>query len=216
MLCLRGDDIAAMDDRYRVFFVNALSGLKPAHLIGTVNIAGQTNLALFNSVVHIGAQPPLLGMISRPNSVPRHTLENIHATGYFSINHVHADFFEQAHQTTARYEESEFAAVGLTALQGDIPSPYVAESAISIGLRHRETIDLSVNGTHLVIGQVVEVRLPEDCLGADGAIDLGKAGSISVSGLDHYYRAVSLARMHYAKPDRAPKRMSTEPSDIDA
>ncbi|MEM0955069.1 MAG: flavin reductase family protein [Pseudomonadota bacterium] len=210
MLSVSGEEIAAMDDRYRVFFVNALSGLKPAHLIGTTNAEGQTNLALFNSVVHIGANPPLLGMISRPHSVPRHTLENIHATGYFSINHVRADFFEAAHQTTARYDESEFDAVGLTASDGEIPAPYVAESGICIGLKHRETVDLSINGTHLVIGEVVEVRLPEDCLGEDGAIDLGKAGSIAVAGLDHYYAATPLGRMAYAKPHRPPRRIESD------
>ncbi len=82
-MIVSGDDIAAMDDRYRVFFVNALSGFKAAHLVGTTSATeeGQDNLALFSSVVHIGANPPLLGMISRPHTVPRHTLENIQATG---------------------------------------------------------------------------------------------------------------------------------------
>ncbi|MEE4659089.1 MAG: flavin reductase family protein [Halieaceae bacterium] len=210
MISISGEDIAAMDDRYRVFFVNALSGLKPAHLIGTTNGEGKHNLALFSSVVHIGAHPPLLGMISRPHSVPRHTLENIHTSGCYSINHVRPDFFEAAHQTAARYEDSEFDAVGLTPAAGSLAAPYVAESLLSIGLEHRETVDLAINGTHLVIGEVVEVRLPEACLGRDGAIDLARAGGVVVGGLDHYYGVTPLARMHYAKPDRPPRRMTQE------
>lgn len=204
---LRGEDIAAMDDRYRVFFVNALSGFKTASLIGTCNETGQFNLALFSSVVHIGANPPLLGMISRPHSVPRHTLENIHATGCYTINHVHPGFFEAAHQTSARYDDSEFEAVGLTPEPGTLPAPYVAESRLQIGLQHRETIDLAVNGTHLVIGEIVEVRLDDAAVGADGAVDLGRLDSVVVSGLDHYYRTESLGRLSYAKPDRPPRHI---------
>jgi flavin reductase (DIM6/NTAB) family NADH-FMN oxidoreductase RutF len=198
-------DIAAMDDRYRVFFVNSLSGLKSANLVGTVSENGIPNLCIFSSVVHIGANPPLLGMVSRPNTVRRDTLENIHATGFFTINHVNATFFEAAHQTSARYEaeESEFERVGLTPVTSDIHSaPYVAESRVQIGLKHRQTIDLELNGCHLVIGEIIEVRIDDQYVAEDGSIDVGKAGSLVVGGLDHYYQTSPLARLSYAKPDR--------------
>ncbi len=208
-MIVSGDDIAAMDDRHRVFFVNALSGFKAAHLVGTTSTTeeGQDNLALFSSVVHIGANPPLLGMISRPHTVPRHTLENIQATGSYTLNHVHPDMFEAAHQCAARYEQSEFEAVGLTPERGAIAAPYVAESRLQIGLEHRDTIDLAINGTHLVIGEIVEVRMADGCVGEDGAIDLGQLDSVVVSGLDHYYRTEPLARLSYAKPDRPLRRI---------
>ena len=196
-----------MDDRFRVFFVNALSGFKAAQLIGTTDGQGGDNLAMFSSLVHIGANPPLLGMISRPHSVPRHTLENIHATGCYTVNHVHPDFFEAAHQTAARYSDSEFDAVGLTPVHGKLPAPYVAESPLKVGLEHRETIDIALNGTHLVIGEIVEVEFDETCLGDDGAIDLGRLDSVVVSGLDHYYRTRPIARLSYAKPDRPLRRI---------
>ena len=93
-----------MEERFRVFFVNALSGFKSANLVGTTSRDGHDNLAMFSSVVHLGANPPLLGMVSRPHSVRRDTLENIRATGYYTINHVHQSFFESAHQAAARYE----------------------------------------------------------------------------------------------------------------
>jgi hypothetical protein len=47
-------DIEKMDRQYRTNLLNALSGYKGAHLVGTVDQEGHTNLALFNSVVHIG------------------------------------------------------------------------------------------------------------------------------------------------------------------
>ena len=207
---ITGADIGAMDDRYRVFFVNSLSGFKSANLVGTVSASGHHNLCIVSSVVHVGSNPPLLAMFSRPNTVRRDTLENIHATGEFTINHVHEDFFESAHQTAARYEaeESEFDKAGLTPEFGDsIRAPYVAGSPLQIGLEHRQTIDLEINGCHMVIGEVREVRVDDDCVAADGSIDLGRAGSLVVSGLDHYHRTEPLARLSYAKPDQPVTRL---------
>lgn len=202
-----------MDDRYRVFFVNALSGFKSANLVGTTDGRGRDNLAMFSSVVHLGANPPLLGMVSRPHSVRRDTLENIRATGYFTVNHVHESFFEAAHQASARYDAdvSEFDAVGLTPRRSKAhPAPYVEESPLQIGLAHRQTIDLDINGTCLVIGEIVEIRLDGDAVGPDGAIDLGRLGSLVVGGLDSYYAAEQLARLSYAKPDRPLQRLARQ------
>ncbi len=194
-----------MDDRYRVFFMNALSGFKPASLVGTRSPDGQDNLAVFNSVVHIGANPPLLGLVSRPNSVRRDTLENIAATGTYTINHVHSGLVAAAHQTSARYDQdtSEFAAVGLTPQHSArVNAHYVAESRLRIGLELRQTIDIELNGTHLVIGEVVEVEVDGSVIAEDGWIDLGALDSVAVAGLDAYYQPSRLARFSYAKPDR--------------
>jgi hypothetical protein len=79
-------DIKAFEKLYRLNLVNAITGYKPANLIGTADGAGATNLAIFSSVVHLGSDPPLLGMVTRPTSVPRHTYENIQASGCYTIN----------------------------------------------------------------------------------------------------------------------------------
>ncbi len=197
-----------MESRYRVFFVNALSGFKAANLVGTRSPDGCDNLAIFNSVVHVGANPPLLGLISRPNTVTRDTLENIAASGEYTINHVHSGIIAEAHQTSARYapEVSEFEAVGLTPRYGErLAAPYVAESRLTIGLEHRETIDITINGTHLVIGEIVEVQVEESAVAEDGWIDLGELDSVATAGLDAYYQPRRLERFSYAKPDRALK-----------
>jgi flavin reductase (DIM6/NTAB) family NADH-FMN oxidoreductase RutF len=162
MLIVSGADIAAMEDRYRALFVNALSGFKAANLVGTRSHSGHENLAIFTSVTHVGANPPLLGLISRPNSVTRNTLANIAETDVYTINHVSTDLIAPAHQTSARYdsEVSEFEAVGLTPRYSSrLTAHYVAESRLCIGLEHRQTIDIPLNGTHLVIGEIVEVEL---------------------------------------------------------
>lgn len=203
-------DIAQMESRYRAAFINALSGFKSASLIGTVDGEGNTNLAVFSSVVHIGSNPALIGFINRPDTVGRHTLENILETQYFTINHIHADIYKQAHQTSARYEKhvSEFDAVGLTPQFTDlIKAPYVQESKIKYGLIFAEKHELKINGTILIIGKVVEVIIPENCLLPQGNIDVEKAETIAISGLDSYHTTTRLARLTYAKPDKLPEEI---------
>lgn len=202
----QSSEITDLDKRYRTNLINSLSGFKSINLIGTVDQEGKTNLAAFSSVVHLGANPALIGFITRPITVTRDTYQNILDTGYYTLNHVTADFFAKAHQSSARYpaDVSEFDAVGLTpAFKKDFPAPFVAESPIQIGLKFREKMEITLNGTLLMIGEVQELYVPEDCLQKDGYLDIEKAGTITVSGLDAYHRTQKMARLSYAKTDRA-------------
>lgn len=200
-------DFQQMERRYRATFFNSISGFKPVHLVGTADAQGCANLAIFNSVVHLGADPPLLGMVVRPHTVERHTLENILQTGAYTLNHVSEAIFRQAHQTSAKYprEVSEFEACGLTPTYLDFcAAPFVRESPLRIGLALVEKIDIRHNGTHFIIGQITGVTVQEDCIAPDGFVDIARAGSIACSGLDAYYRAQRLARLSYAKPGISP------------
>jgi hypothetical protein len=53
--------ISELEKLYRVKLINSLSGFKSANLIGTINKKGITNLALFSSVIHVGANPRFNG-----------------------------------------------------------------------------------------------------------------------------------------------------------
>lgn len=195
--------IDAMERRMRANLINCLAGYKSANLIGTVDSAGHTNLALMSSVFHVGANPPLMGLLLRPHTVPRHSLENIIEQGCFTLNAVDRLLYRQAHQTTARYprELSEFDAVGLTPVFSEkLTAPYVAQSPIQIGLTLVDRQTMAVNDTVLVIGEIIEIRLAEHLLAADGQVDLHEAGLVCVSGLDEYHVAESLGRQAYPKP----------------
>lgn len=193
-------DISTLDSRYRTQLINSLTGFKSLALIGTSNEEQLLNLALFSQVIHVGAHPPYIGILSRPNSVVRHTLENIRATGVFTINHVQEKFYEAAHLTSARWASSEFAEVGLTAeFKNSFFAPFVKESEIKIGCELNELIDIQSNGTHLVIGEIKHIFLREATLGSDGYVDIEAAGSLTVSGLDSYHRTEKIARLPYAK-----------------
>jgi flavin reductase (DIM6/NTAB) family NADH-FMN oxidoreductase RutF len=199
------DSLLQMETRTRAAFMNSLSGFKSASLIGTIDFNGNTNLAIFSSVIHIGSNPALIGFINRPDSTSRHTLENILETHYFTINHINENIYRQAHQTAARYPKalSEFEATGLTEEFGTLfKAPYVKESTIKYGLSFAEKHDLNINGTILIIGKVEEIFIPEDCLLDNGSIDIEKAETIAISGLDSYHKTQKIARLSYAKPDK--------------
>ncbi len=194
-------EITEMESRFRAQFINSLSGFKSANLVGTVDGKGRENLSIISSCFHLGADPALMGFIVRPHSVPRHTLENILETEYFSINHVNKEIVKNAHQTSARYEkeESEFFHCGLTPkYEEDFKAPFVEESKIKIGLKKEDVIKLK-NKTELVIGTVELVILPESSLTKDGFVDIEKSETICVSGLDSYHDTSKIFRLSYAK-----------------
>jgi flavin reductase (DIM6/NTAB) family NADH-FMN oxidoreductase RutF len=201
-------DLAGMPSRQRATLVNSLSGFKSANLVGTADSNGLTNLAIMSSAVHLGSHPPLLALIVRPGGEERHTLANIIATGCFSLNHVTAGLIEAAHQTAARYHrhESEFEATGLTPQwQDGFAAPMVLEARVKLCMRLREHQELSINKTHLVIGEIILAEFPEQGLTADGALDLTHCGTVALTGLDTYHQAAPIKRMAYAKPDLPPR-----------
>jgi flavin reductase (DIM6/NTAB) family NADH-FMN oxidoreductase RutF len=193
----------------RLNIVNSITGIKPANLVGTISPDNKTNLAIFSSVIHLGSNPALLGMVVRPaGEVARHTYENIKATGRYTINHVHHRFIQQAHYTSAKFErdESEFAACGFTEIYlADWPAPYVAESTVRMGMQLVEEISIERNGTVLLIGEVAQLYLPPEALNEQGYLDLATAGSAGISGLNTYYTLQKTGSFSYARPGILPQ-----------
>jgi flavin reductase (DIM6/NTAB) family NADH-FMN oxidoreductase RutF len=191
---------------YRANFINSLTGFKSASLIGTINAQGVPNLGMFSSMVHIGSDPALIGYINRPVAAAPHTLANIKANGFYTVNHIHPNFLAQAHQTSAKYpdEVNEFAEVGLTEEYiAGVQVPFVKESHIKYLLSLKEIIPIPLNDTFLVIGQLEQVLIdPSLQPTTDGFLHLDQAGSICSNGLDAYYKTELIDRYAYAKPDK--------------
>ena len=198
---------------YRANFINSLTGFKSASLIGTFNAQGVPNLGMFSSMVHIGSDPALIGYINRPLAAAPHTLTNIKANGFYTVNHIQSSFLEQAHQTSAKYpdEVNEFTEVGLTEEYLDgVKVPFVKESPIKYLLSLKEIIPITLNATFLVIGQLEQVLIdPSLQPTSDGFLHLDQAGSISSNGLDAYYKTELIDRYDYAKPGIPVQKMAT-------
>ena len=196
---------------YRANFINSLTGFKSTSLIGTINAQGVPNLGLFSSIVHIGSDPALIGYINRPLAAAQHTLANIKASGFYTVNHIQASFLSQAHQTSAKYpdEVNEFTEVGLTEEYLDgIYVPFVKESPIKYLLSLKEIVPITLNATFLVIGQLEQVLMdPSLKPTTDGFLHLDQVGSICSNGLDAYYNTTLIDRYAYAKPDKAAEKL---------
>jgi flavin reductase (DIM6/NTAB) family NADH-FMN oxidoreductase RutF len=205
------EELMQLDGRYRANLINKIAGYKTANLIGTRSRSGQENLAVFNSVVHIGANPPYLGFILRPTTVERHTYENLKETGCYTINQITGRIHRQAHMTSAKFPRgvSEFETCGLKPcyLKGFSP-PFVAESAIKIGLQLEEVCRIKSNDTRLVVGKVIHLILPDGALGEDGDLALESLDTVAIGGLDTYYRGVKLGRYGYARPGEDIRKLS--------
>jgi flavin reductase (DIM6/NTAB) family NADH-FMN oxidoreductase RutF len=128
-------EIIKMDKVPRLNLINSATGYKSANLIGTRSIDGKENVAIFSSVTHLGSEPPLVGFILRPTTVPRDTYKNIKETDFFTINHITEEMIADAHHTSANYEQgvSEFEETNLTSeYLDDYKCPFVKGSPVRL------------------------------------------------------------------------------------
>ena len=196
-----------LDSTYRKNLINCLSGCKPAHLIGTIGRSGLSNLAVFTNILHMGANPPYIGILCRPVGLDSHTYKNIVETGFFTLNHVHIGMAEKAHFTSARFSKdvSEFSACKLTEeYKQGFQAPFVRESYIQVGLKLVQEHKFDLNGTILLIGSVELISLPDKLLQSDGNLNLESSDNICAGGLETYYKVSQFKQFPYAKIDRLP------------
>jgi len=106
MLHFKRSDIDAMEKIFRLNLINSCTGYKSANLIGTQSKEGKTNLAVFSSITHLGSNPPLIGFVLRPTTVPRDTYRNLKESSLFTVNHIHYKSVADAHHTSAKYPEN--------------------------------------------------------------------------------------------------------------
>ena len=197
------ENINALATRYKNNLINSISGYKSANLIGTKNKAGNTNLAVFNSVVHLGSNPALLGFILRPTTVPRHSYQNIKETGVFTINHINQEQIEDAHHSSAKYAEniSEFDQTNLEAeYKADCLAPFVKGAPVQIACRYVNDYLIKENDTLLVVGAIEHLFIQEEMLLEDGYVQLDKGEVVTVNGIDGYALPQLLTRFPYARP----------------
>ncbi|NVJ62767.1 MAG: flavin reductase [Flavobacteriaceae bacterium] len=195
-------DIEVLEKKKRLHLINSCTGYKSANLIGSISSDGVENLAVFSSIVHLGSDPAFLGFILRPTTVPRHSFANILETGYFTVNHVNESIYKKGHDTSLSYpkEQSEFEIVGLTPeYQNDFIAPFVKEASVKIGCKYSSHYDIKENGTILVTGQIISIEAPVEAVDHDLFIDLSRANTLTINGLDGYAKTQTIERIPYKK-----------------
>lgn len=205
MIKLNHQEILNLEKYYRINLVNQISGIKSANLIGSSNTDNVSNLGIFNSIVHVGANPPCLGFVMRPLLTDRHTYNNIKSTGVYSINQVNQDIYVDSHHTSAKYssKQSEFDFTTLSEVYIDnFPAPFVAESKIKIGLSYLEEHKIEFNNAIFLVGKIEILVLDDSIVEEDGHIKHDLANTVAVAGLDTYYSCHKLSREQFARPKK--------------
>jgi flavin reductase (DIM6/NTAB) family NADH-FMN oxidoreductase RutF len=202
------EQLNQLEKTYRTNLLNSVYGFRPVNLIATIDGACQENLAVFSSVVHLGANPSLIAFVQRPITEFSHTYKNILETGYFTINQVNKTIYKNAHYTSARFEKevSEFEACQLTPeYKVGFSAPFVKESLVQIGLKFVQELPIELNNTKLIIGEVIHLFVNDDTIQNDGTIDSEKNQAVTVNGLESYFEAKILDQFPYAKVSQIPK-----------
>ena len=193
-----------LDKLYRINLINSCTGYKSANLIATKSKDGTENVAIFSSVIHLGSNPPLLGFILRPTTVPRNTYDNLKKTGFFTVNHVHKGNVKDAHHSSAKYvgSISEFDKTQLVSeYKEDFFAPFVTDSPVQIACEYVNDYFIEENECLLVIGKIKHVFCKEAMLLDDGFIQLDKGDTLAINGLDGYALPSLLQREAYARPN---------------
>lgn len=196
-------DIQELEHIYKINLINSCSGYKSANLIGSISKNGVENVAVFSSVTHIGSSPAILGFFLRPTTVIRNTYENLKATGYYTINHIHEAIKEDAHHTSAKYDSniSEFEVTHLEAeYKTGFSVPFVKGAPIQLAMEYLEEYPIKANDTILVIGKIIGLYVDNELIEEDGFINLSKAKVAAINGLDGYAVPERKTRYGYQRP----------------
>ena len=204
------DELSSMSKVPRLNLLNCITGYKSANLIGTLSENGTLNVAIFSSVTHLGSEPPLIGFILRPTTVPRDTYKNIKETGYFTVNHITSDMISDAHHSSASYEEpiSEFDKTYLEPEYiANHQTPFVKGSPVKLYCKFLNEYIIKENGCLHIIASVEELYVDENLLHDDNWIQLDRGNVIAINGLDGYAVPKIVDRFNYARPDQPTKSM---------
>lgn len=198
------ETIAQMEKIEKLNLINSCTGFKPANLIVTKSIDGNTNVAIFSSITHLGSSPSLIGFIVRPTSVRRDTYKNIMETGFFTVNHITIDMIADAHHTSANYESgiSEFDKTNLEEeYKEGINIPFVKGSPVQLYCKFVNEYIIKENDTIHLIASIEHIYYDEALEHKDGWLQLDKGNIVALNGVDGYFLPKLIDRFQYAKPD---------------
>ena len=205
MVHFNKNKIKNLEKIYRLNLINSCTGYKSANLLGSMDNNGNTNLAIFSSITHLGSDPAMIGFVLRPRTVPRNTYNNMYNTKYFTVNHVNVNDIEDAHHTSAKYpkEISEFEKTKFEPeFIDNFKAPFVKSSKIKFGCKYLNEYDIKENNTIMVVASIECLFVDDDALQNDGWIRLDKAETVTINGLDGYAKTSLIKRYEYARPKK--------------
>lgn len=208
MTAISQDDLSKLEKVERLNLINSCTGYKSANLIATKSLKGESNVAIFSSITHLGSYPALIGFIVRPTTVPRDTYKNIKDTGHFTVNHVTENMIVDAHHTSANYESgvSEFSKTNLEEeWKEGISVPFTKGSPVQLYCKYVNEYYIKENDTIHIIASIEQLFFDENLRHDDGWLQIEKGNVVALNGLDGYCLPKLIDRFEYARKDTATK-----------
>ena len=183
MIHISKNTISQMEKVERLNLINSCTGYKSANLIATKSESGESNVAIFSSITHLGSDPALLGFIMRPTTVPRDTYKNIKETGFFTVNHITL--------------EEEY--------KNEIDFPFVKGSPIQLLCKYLNEYHIKENNTIHIVASIEHLFYDPILEHEKGWLQLDKVNVVSLNGLDGYCLPKLIDRFEYARKDTPTK-----------
>ena len=171
------------------FGARAVASLLPVFVVGTYDHKGKPDAMVAAWGGICSSDPPSIGISIRPSP---YTYRNLMEKMVFTISIpsvkylAEADFFG----ITSGQDTDKFAVTGLTPLRAEyIDAPSVAEFPVVLECRVSKHIKV---GSHTqFIGEILEVKIDESMLGADGKPDLARLQLIGFDAFRSEYFTTS-------------------------
>jgi flavin reductase (DIM6/NTAB) family NADH-FMN oxidoreductase RutF len=157
-----------VNDAYKL--MTGLIVPRPIGWIGTRSALGVNNLAPYSFFNGVAASPPTV--MFAPTGQPharKDTLDNVRATGVFTVNIVDFALADAMNATAGTYsaEVDEFEVAGLTVREAEsVDAPIVAESPASFECRVAQIVEIGTApmGSQVVFGEVLAFNVAERIL----------------------------------------------------
>lgn len=159
----------------------------PVMLVGTYDASDRANIMAVAWGGLCCSQPPCLAVSLRRSTWTHRALVERQA---FTVSLPGRSLVSQtdfAGLVSGR-NENKFEALGLTALAGEhVDAPYVGECPVVLELLLRHTLEL---GSHTqFVGEIMDVKVKEDCLTPDGLPDPMRIEALSYAPLVAEYHS---------------------------
>jgi flavin reductase (DIM6/NTAB) family NADH-FMN oxidoreductase RutF len=144
----------------------------PVFIVGTYDKAGKPNAAAVAWGGICCSKPPCVAISLRKAT---YSYGNIVEQEAFTVNIPSADYVKQADYfgIASGRDEDKFAHAGLTPVKSDlVNAPYVKEFPLVLECRVLHTVEIGLHTQF--IGEIMDVKAEEDCIGEDGLPDLDR------------------------------------------
>ena len=197
-------------------------GPRPIALVGSIDSQGGDNLAPFSFFNAFSSNPAVVAISPAyrgRDATPKDTLENIKASGEFTVSAVSYSMIQQTRLAAGEYPSQidEFELTGFSKLPSLTVQPSaVGESSFILECKLIKHIELGSGraGGNMLLGAISYLRVAEDVLDDDGNIEPAKLDQVGRLGRNWYTRANQGLFTMGSNPQELPMGFDALPESI--